>query len=216
MDLSTGMTNAQPIMSIVNPTDVESLLNLDPLFISIHNLYGPPPDWSRPEGFISLSKIILEQQVSLASANAHFIKLNTYLPEFTPYEMLKLTDNEMRACQISRQKAKYLRALSNNLRTKELDLEAIRSLEEMEVRKKLTAVKGIGEWTADIYLMFCLQAKDIFPIGDIAVVNTIKELTTATSKEEILRRAEAWRPYRSLASFFCWHYYLKKRNRSSV
>jgi DNA-3-methyladenine glycosylase II len=76
-------------------------------------------------------------------------------------------------------------------------------------------IKGIGNWTADIYLMFCLQLKDIFPIGDIAVVNTVKELSDAKSKEEILLLSERWKPYRSLATYFLWHYYLRKRNKPS-
>jgi len=199
---------------IVNEKDIKKLLKKDKLFAAIHKQYGPPPNWGRDPGFISLSKIILEQQVSLASANAHFQKLNTYVPEFSPSYILKLTDEEMRTCQISRQKAKYLRELSSAISTKSLDLESLASLSEPEVRTILTAVKGIGHWTTDIYLMFCLQSKDIFPIGDIAVVNTVKELTDARTPEEILGLAEDWRPLRSLATYFFWHYYLKKRNRS--
>lgn len=94
-------------MSIVNPGDIEQLLRKDELFSFIGNKYGHPPNWTRPLGFVSLSKIILEQQVSLASANAHFFKLSNYLGEFTPSNILELTDEEMRNCQISRQKAKY-------------------------------------------------------------------------------------------------------------
>jgi len=126
----------------------------------------------REPGFGSLAKIILEQQVSLASANAHFQKLNTYLDEFSPSNILKLTDEEMRSCQISRQKAKYLRALSTAITIGEIDLMQLPGLSEPEIRTQLTGIKGIGHWTTDIYLMFCLQAGDIFPIGDIAVVNT--------------------------------------------
>lgn len=199
---------------IVNEKDINRLLKKDKLFRAIHKQYGPPPGWSRTPGFISLSKIILEQQVSLASANAHFQKLNTYIPEFSPEHILKLTDEEMRTCQISRQKAVYLRALSTAISAGDLDLPGLSELEEPEVRKRLTDIKGIGHWTTDIYLMFCLQAKDIFPIGDIAVVNTVRELSEAHSQEEILELAENWRPLRSLATYFFWHYYLRKRNRS--
>ena len=99
-------------MCITNPSHVLELLQRDGIFGLIHEQYGIPPDWSRPQGFISLSKIILEQQVSLASANAHFLKLDSYLDGFTPANILKLTDDEMRSCQISRQKAGYLRSLS--------------------------------------------------------------------------------------------------------
>ena len=202
-------------MNIVNPHGIEQLLKKDQIFAFINELYGVPPNWSRPQGFISLSKMILEQQVSLASANAHFVKLNSFIDGFTPSNILSLTEEEMRTCQISRQKAKYLRALSTAILAQELNLEELPELNEHEIRKQLTAIKGIGHWTTDVYLMFCLQAKDIFPIGDIALVNTVKELTTAKTTDEILLLAEKWRPYRSLAVYFFWHYYLKKRNRSS-
>ena len=198
---------------IVFPAAIKSLQKKDPIFKNIHDQYGAPPNWSRPEGFVSLAKIILEQQVSLASANAHFQKLNSYLPAFTPEEIVKLTDEEMRVCQISRQKTKYLRELSNAILSCTLDLDALSSLPESGVREHLTRIKGIGNWTADIYLMFCLQAQDIFPIGDIAIVNAAKQLTGAISKEEILDRAEKWRPYRSLAAYFLWHHYLSSRGK---
>jgi len=202
-------------MNIVNPLNIEQLINKDQIFAFIRDKYGIPPNWSRPQGFISLSRMILEQQVSLASANAHFIKLNSYLDGFTPSNILSLTDEEMRTCQISRQKAKYLWALSTAILTEELNLEELQELNEHEIRKQLTAIKGIGHWTTDVYLMFCLQAHDIFPIGDIALVNTVKELTTAKTTDEIMLLAERWKPFRSLAVYFFWHYYLKKRNRPS-
>lgn len=200
-------------MSIVNQEDINQLFKRDKLFASIAKKYGHPPDWSRPQGFISLSKIILEQQLSLASANAHFLKLSGYIKEFTPSNIIKLTDEEMRTCQISRQKAVYLRALSFAMLRGEFDFEELSGLDEQEARIKLTALKGIGNWTADIYLMFCLQSKNIFPIGDIAVVNTVKELTVAKTKDEIMELAEKWKPFRSLASYFLWHYYLSKRQK---
>jgi DNA-3-methyladenine glycosylase II len=199
--------------SIVNQNDIIQLLKLDDVFIKINSLYGSPPDWQRPEGFISLSRIILEQQVSLQSANAHFIKLNRYIPEFTPSEILKLSDIEMRECQISKQKSTYLRELSSAILSGNVNLENFRQLPETVVRQQLKSIKGIGDWTANIYLMFCMQAKDIFPSGDIAVINTIKELTTAVTHDEITVLAESWKPFRSLASYFLWHYYLRKRNR---
>jgi DNA-3-methyladenine glycosylase II len=203
-------------VEIVNEQDIRKLIKRDKLFAGILHQYGPPPNWSRPEGFISLAKIILEQQVSLASANAHFVKLNSFLPEFTPTNILKLTDEEMRACQISRQKSKYLRALSGAIVNGDIDLASLTKQKEEEVRRQLTGIKGIGDWTADIYLMFCLQSKNIFPIGDIAVINTVKELSDAKTREEIILLAEQWKPLRSLAAYFLWYYYLKKRNRVSV
>lgn len=203
------------LSNIVNQKDINRLIGIDKLFAFIHNKYGPPPNWTRPQGFISLSKIILEQQVSLASANAHFNKLDDYLEEFSPSNILNLSDKEMRSCQISWQKTKYLRALSIAIIDGNLSLDSFPELSENEIRQQLTNVKGIGNWTADIYLMFCLQAKDIFPLGDIAVVNTIIELYEAETSEEIMTSAENWKPIRSLATYYLWHYYLKKRNRSN-
>lgn len=200
---------------IVNQKDIDKLIIIDDIFAFIDNKYGSPSNWTRPQGFISLSKIILEQQVSLASANAHFLKLNQYLPEFTPTNILNLTDEEMRNCYISRQKSKYLRALSSAIIKKHIKLEELQNLDYFEVKKQLTNIKGIGSWTADIYLMFCLKAKDIFPFGDVAVINAVKELCNAKTKKDLILQAERWRPLRSLASYYFWHYYLKKRNRSS-
>ncbi|MBB6499179.1 DNA-3-methyladenine glycosylase II [Pedobacter cryoconitis] len=207
-----GVLN-QLMNSIVNEKDVKALIKTNQVMADIFNQYQFPPDWSRPQGFVTLSKIILEQQVSLASANAHFIKLNSYLEEFTPANILKLTDEEMRTCQISRQKSKYLRELAIAIVSKNIDLEELQLLDEVEIRRQLTSIKGIGNWTVDVYLMFCLQAKDIFPHGDIAIVNTMKELTDARTKEEMISLAENWKPLRSLATYFLWHYYLIRRNR---
>ena len=198
---------------IVNRSDIKKLTSSHKLFSKIKDKYGVPPNWQRPEGFISLSRIILEQQVSLASAEAHFIKLKNYLPKFTPVEILKLTDNEMRACQISRQKVKYLRALSQAVINKEFDFNELSGINADEVRKKLTNIKGIGDWTTDIYLMFCLQDKDVFPLGDVALITTIKELTRIKSEQGIVRFTKKLKPLRSLAAYFLWYYYLKKRNR---
>lgn len=198
---------------IVNEKNIGKLLQMDKLFVHIHDKYGAPPNWQRPEGFISLSMIILEQQVSLASAKAHFNKLNNYLLAFTPKAILNLSDEEMRECQISWQKAKYLRILSEAVLNKEIDLENLGTIPLEESRKQLTSLKGIGDWTVDIYQLFCLQAKDIFPIGDIAIVNTIKKITEAKSREEILTLSKKWKPLRSLATYFLWHHYLSVKKK---
>lgn len=200
---------------IVNDTDVKTLIKKDKTISAIYDQYQSPPKWSRPPGFITLSKIILEQQVSLASANAHFVKLNSYLKAFTPVEILKLTDDEMRSCQVSRQKSKYLRELSMAIINNHIDLDNLHAFEEEVIRKKLTNIKGIGTWTTDIYLMFALQTKDIFPIGDIAIVNTMKALTGTKSKDDMLSFAKRWKPLRSLATYFLWHHYLEKRKRKN-
>jgi len=199
--------------SIVNDIDIKTLIKKDKIIADIYRKNQSPPNWTRPQGFVTLSKIILEQQVSLASANAHFLKLSTYVKDFTPSAILKLSDDEMRRCQISRQKSSYLRSLSSAIIDNSLDLEKISLKSEEEIRKELTNIKGIGDWTVDVYLMFSLQSKNILPIGDIALVNTIKELTSAKTKEEMISFAERWRPLRSLATYFLWHHYLEKRKK---
>ena len=201
---------------IVNGKDIKSLLRIDRIFTFIDENYGHPPNWSRPQGFTSLSRIILEQQVSLASANAHFLKLSAFLTEFTPSNILKLTDDEMRICQISRQKSRYLRELSAAIIDGVLDLKELSILSEEQVKKQLTNIKGIGNWTADIYLMFCLQSKDIFPIGDIALLKTVKELCYVKTNADVACLSESWKPYRSLAAYYLWHYYLSKKQDSKI
>jgi DNA-3-methyladenine glycosylase II len=198
---------------IVNKPDIRKLTSSHKIFSFIKDKYGIPPNWQRPEGFVSLCRIILEQQVNLASAEAHFKKLNSYLKDFSSEEILKLTDDEMRACQISRQKAKYLRALSQAVLNNEINLDSLSRLNPSEIRERLTSIKGIGNWTTDIYLMFCLQEKDIFPLGDIALITTIKEFTNVKTEVGIIRFTNKLKPLRSLAAYFLWYYYLKERNR---
>lgn len=208
------MPNSKTDNKIVNNKDVAHLVSIEPIFKHIKDSYGLPPNWSRPEGFETLVQIILEQQVSLSSAKAHFVKLKSTISEITPENILKLDDVMMRENHISRQKASYLRALSHAVLDKELILEELSNLSEEKVREQLTNIKGIGNWTADVYLMSSLQSKNIFPIGDIALVNTMKEFTGLKDKETILNYADKWKPYRSLATYFLWHNYLKKRNRT--
>lgn len=201
---------------IVNSTDIHKLIALDPVFKSIYETYGTPENYERAEGFETLCRIILEQQVSLASAKAHYVKLKNYISIYTPEQLLKLSDVEFKNCFISKQKATYLRALSNAILTNQIDLSLLSSLSEAEIRLQLTAIKGIGNWTADVYLMFCLQHKNIFPIGDIAIRQSIKTLYQIEDREVMTKLAETWKPYQSLACYFLWHFYLKSRNRPVI
>ncbi len=151
--------------------------------------------------------------MSLASARAHFDKLSAFVPAMTPEHILSLTDEEMRQCQISRQKTRYLRALSDAVHNGQLNLGSLSDQDEQEIRTQLTRIPGIGIWTSDIYLMFCLQVRDIFPMGDIAIINAVKTLTGLSGKDDLLHRSRDWQPLRSLASFYLWHYYLRSHNR---
>ena len=174
-----------------------------------------PPVWTRKASFPTLILIILEQQVSLASARAAFTKLKEKTGAITPARLLKLSDAEMKACYFSRQKIVYARHLAETLLSKKIELKKHVLLPDEEIRASLKQVKGIGDWTADVYLLFAQQRTDVFPVGDLAMVNALKEikkLPAATSKEELLLLAEPWRPYRSIAAMLLWHYYIQTRN----
>jgi DNA-3-methyladenine glycosylase II len=177
--------------------------------------HGYPPMWTRPNIFQTLVLTILEQQVSLAAAYAAFKKLKAKIGYVTPTKLLALTDEEMRACYFTRQKMGYARILAEAIVSKKIILKKLATLPDEEVRNVLIQLKGIGNWTIDVYLMHALQRTDLFPLGDIALVNSLKEtkgLPKDTSKEAMLKIAEPWRPYRTIASMILWHSYIKKRN----
>lgn len=176
--------------------------------------YGYPPMWTRPANFQTLIHIILEQQVSLASAKAAFVKLKEKLGIITPEKVLLLTDAEMKACYFSRQKIVYARHLAEGIVSKQLDLKKLSKLPDEKIREELKRIKGIGDWTVDIYLLFALQRTDIFPTGDLAMINAFKEIKQVEkqiSKEEIITLSESWKPHRSVATMLLWHYYIQKR-----
>ncbi len=180
----------------------------------IINEYGLPPMWSRPAIFQSLILTILEQQVSLASAYSAYKKLKAKIGFVTPKKILALSDEELRACYFSRQKIVYARELSTAIVTKNLNLKKLALLSDEEIRTELKQIKGIGDWTVDVYLMHALQRSDLFPLGDIALVNSlkhVKQLHPKTTKEEILAIAENWRPYRTVASMILWHAYIQRK-----
>jgi len=171
--------------------------------------------WTRPASFATLIHIVLEQQVSLASARAAFNKLKEKIGQITPAKLLQLSDEELRACYFSRQKTVYARHLAESFLSKKIQLNKFTASHDDVVRGILKQVKGIGDWTVDVYLLFVLQRTDVFPVGDLAMVNALKEvkqLPAHTSREDILQIAEPWRPYRSIAAYLLWHHYIKTRN----
>jgi DNA-3-methyladenine glycosylase II len=192
---------------------LESLIEIEPKFQVIIDTYGHPIITTRPSGFIALSQLILEQQVSIASAKACYDKIEKHLNGFTPKLVLEVSDEELKSCGVSRQKINYIKNVAISIEENKIDLESFNSKTEIEVFTELIRLKGIGKWTAQVYLMFCLQKKDIFPIGDIAVQHTMRELFQTETLEEMEKHANNWKPYRSLATYLLWHYYLKKRNR---
>jgi DNA-3-methyladenine glycosylase II len=175
---------------------------------------GYPPLWVRPNTFATLVLIILEQQVSLAAAYAAFKKLQERLPHISPEAVLQLTDAELRACYFTRQKTGYVRGLARALLNNVITLEDLQHQPDAVVREQLKGLKGIGDWTVDIYLIHALRRTDVFPLGDLALVNAMKNvkgLPATTSKETLLQLAEPWRPYRTFATLLLWHYYIQTK-----
>ena len=189
----------------------DELAAADADLANIINTYGYPPLWSRPNTFETLVHIILEQQVSLASALSALNKLKEYIQKITPARVLLLTDEEFKACYFSRQKTTYTKYLAEAIISGQINLTELEQLPDDVIRAKLTALKGIGNWTADVYLMFVLQHADIFPVGDLAAVNAlkrVKKLPKETTREELIAMSEQCQPYRTVASMLLWHYYL--------
>jgi DNA-3-methyladenine glycosylase II len=172
--------------------------------------------WARPNTFETLVHIILEQQVSLASAFAALTKLKVRLPTLTPEAFLSLSDEELKACYFSQQKITYGRHLAHALASGKLHLTDLETMSNEEVRSHLIQLKGIGHWTIDIYLMFVLQRMDIFPLGDLAAISSLKQLKglpKETTHESMLDIVRLWQPYRTVATYLLWHFYLSERKK---
>lgn len=177
----------------------------------IYESYGTPPLWAREAGFATLIHIILEQQVSLASALAAFNKLKEKTGEITPESVLRLSDEELKACYFSRQKTAYARGLAKAVTHGELNLQALETLPDPEAKAELKKIKGIGEWTSDIYLLMALLRADVMPKGDLALhvaYRKLKELERTPTSDEFQAIAAVWSPHRASAARLLWHFYL--------
>ena len=176
--------------------------------------FGSPPPWDRPSGFPTLVHIILEQQVSLASAAAAFGRLRARVDPLTPAGFLELTDADLLAIGFSRQKASYTRALASAVEDATLDIGGLAALDDDAAERELLAVPGIGPWTATIYRLMVLRRPDAWPASDIALAQSLAEvrgLPKRPSPEEMLAIAETWRPWRAVAARILWHGYLETR-----
>jgi DNA-3-methyladenine glycosylase II len=167
--------------------------------------------WDRESGFSTLLHIILEQQVSLASARAAHNKLLEIASPLTPHRFLELDDVTLKAAGFSRQKTGYGRHLAQSLIERVLDLDALDTMDDAEVRSELVKIKGIGRWTSDIYLLMVLRRPDVWPAGDLALavaVQKVKRLRTRPTPERLDEISVQWRPWRAVAARILWHYYL--------
>ena len=175
---------------------------------------GVPPLWARRPGFSTLLRIVLEQQVSLASARATYRRLVDHLGRVTPHRVLAAGSSGLRSRGVTRQKASYCVNIAEGMLDDRLDLPAIARMADDEAVDALTRIKGIGPWTAEVYLLMALCRPDVWPTGDVALINTVrrvKGLAERPSSSELVEIAEAWRPFRSVAARMLWQHYLSAK-----
>jgi DNA-3-methyladenine glycosylase II len=192
-------------------TALTKLASTDKDLKSVLDLHGPPPMWSRDPGFPTLIYIVLEQQVSLASARATFERLNNYLSEFIPNNYLKLDDLTLRKIGFSHQKATYCRNIAIAVEEGLLQIDQFEQMTDEKIRSELQKIKGIGPWTADIYLLMAMNRPDIWPMGDLALISAlrkVKNLPRRPTTEEFNLFGEPWKPWRAVAARILWHYYV--------
>jgi DNA-3-methyladenine glycosylase II len=186
----------------------------DPHLGSIYKAHGVPPMWGRRPGFETLLRIVLEQQVSLVSARSMFARLNSNIQPFTPEGFITAGEECLRSIGVTRQKSHYCiqvaRAFTGG------DLRKIGRMSAKDAHATLLRIKGVGPWTANIYLLMALKRPDIWPDGDIALataVGKLRQMKTRPSFIDLAKIADAWRPYRSVAARMLWQFYLAEQNR---
>ncbi|HET9248615.1 MAG TPA: DNA-3-methyladenine glycosylase 2 family protein [Actinomycetota bacterium] len=208
---------ARPLTRRSLLTAVRALSDADPALAVSVERFGPPPLWAREPSFATLVHLILEQQVSLASARAAFDRLDEALAgAIRPGSFLGLSDARLREIGFSRQKAGYARDLASAL-LDGFDLEGLGARSDDEVRADLMRLRGVGRWTADIYLIMCLRRPDVWPHGDQALATAALELLDLPARptfQALEIRARDWRPYRATAARILWHHYLSIRDRT--
>ena len=192
---------------------ISHLSKTDPDLARVVSKLGRPPLWAREPGFPTLVLIILEQQVSLASARAAFNRLQNAAKPLSPKRFLAFDDRELKTIGFSRQKSLYCRELAGAIIRGNLDLAKLHELEDSTARSRLMEMRGIGTWTADIYLMMAMLRPDVWPSGDLALATAtqkVKRLSSRPAPDELDEIARPWRPWRAVAARILWHHYLSK------
>ncbi|MBO6948712.1 MAG: DNA-3-methyladenine glycosylase 2 family protein [Rhodospirillales bacterium] len=175
-------------------------------------LYGNPRSRKRPPGFATLVRIIVDQQVSVQAGAAIWARLEAAAGEVTPSALLALGETGLRGAGLSGPKTRYVHGIAAAIEAGDLDLSRLGRCKEETVFRELTQLKGVGRWTAEVYMMFALGRPDILPVGDIALqaaAGRLLGLETRPSPDELEEIGERWRPYRSVASVMLWHFYKK-------
>lgn len=194
----------------------ERLARSDPALRAIYEQFGPPPLLRRPATFGTLIHIILEQQVSVESAKSTFDRLNKRCGgDVRPQSLLQIGSETLRELGFSRQKARYSLALADDCVEQRFSISRLRKLDDHAVREQIVSRLGLGNWSADVFMMLALLREDILPIGDLALVKGLEEIdeTKYDSSDGIVARAESWRPLRSIATRMVWQWYVHKRGR---
>ena len=193
---------------------VDALSAADPDLAAVVARLGPPPLWDRRPGFATLVQIVLEQQVSLASARATFGRLRDACGEVTPEGFAKLTDAQVQSAGVTRQKTSYCLGIARQIVGGTFDLRRLGRTGDLEARRRLVTIRGIGPWTADIYLLMALGRPDIWPDGDLALATAaheVKRLRRRPDTERLRQLATSWAPWRAVAARILWHHYLSTR-----
>lgn len=210
---------APPSISVVPQglnEGIAALMQRDPDFARILATAGPPRFPQRPSGFATLLHIILEQQVSLEAARAMFARLRKECGRVTPRRFLTLEDDSLRQCGFSRQKMAYGRDLARAILSRRFDLKSLAQCDDDTARAELIKLKGIGRWSADVYLLFALARPDVWPADDLGLqlaVQWLKNLEHRPDGATLRRLGETWRPWRAVAACLLWQFYLHRLGR---
>jgi DNA-3-methyladenine glycosylase II len=200
-------------------TGLGLLLKLDPRLEEIFRVAGVPPLRKRPGGFRGLSRIVVAQQVSTASAAAIWSRVEKSFDPFHHETVLKARMPKFQRAGLSRPKIKTFREIARAVRDRHLDLDALHGMPADEAHATLTGVKGIGPWTADVYLLFCVGHADAWPAGDLALQEAIRiafKLRKRPDAKRMHKLAQTWRPVRGVAAYLFWAYYAAVKKRDGV
>jgi DNA-3-methyladenine glycosylase II len=198
---------------LITKQHFDALVKKHSIFKSMLTRYGYPPIWKRKNRFTTLVQIILEQQVSLASAYASYKKLTATFGILTPQKLIHITDEQFRVCTVSRQKASYIRNVATQIISKKILLRKFETSTETDIYNALIEIKGIGKWSIEVYLMMVLHYPDILPLGDIALVNEIKYQLKLQHKHETIENLVALcSPYKTAAAFLLYWSYINRKN----
>ena len=180
------------------------LANKDQILARLINDYPDEVLTTIRKPFQTLIRAVVGQQISVQSADAVWLRLTNKLPQINAHCFLALTNEQLKECGLSRQKIAYMTNIANAFEQGDLTPDLWNEMDDREIFKQLVKIKGVGEWTAQMFLIFHLNCPDIFPIADIGLVNAVKKLYGDTTKEQILDRSQMWQPYRTVASWYLW------------